>query len=158
MAAAESIALGVITNAVYDITKYVISVFVGDKYIKREDKIKYDISLNIKQNFPYECQTLKDSGTIELFLSSPQMFDIINSYLVYKIIGIQKEKTADIKKKLKKQKETLTINDLVVFLSNNLLNLYQEKDALIMPDKEVLNKFFEFIIECSEETIFIICI
>ena len=99
---------------------------------------------------------LQDSGVLEVFMASPQLFDIINSYLLYKIVGLNKDKVTEIErnKKSKKTDNLLTTNDLADMLSTKLLILYKKNETIFTPDKRMLNSFFSLIIECSEETIF----
>lgn len=156
MVVAKNIIIGMVANSVYDIVKYITNTLMGSGNIKKDDEIKKSIKLNIENNMPSECKHLQDSGCIELFMNSPQIFDIINSYLMYKIIGIQKAKITEIKenKKVKNQIGTLKLDDIVNILSTSVLKLYEKNDTLTIPEKRILNKFFLFIIECSEETIF----
>lgn len=153
MSVTENIICGLVVNAIYDIVKYVINVF--NHSIKPSEKIKINISNSINMKLSNEWEILQNSATLEIFINSSQFFDIINSYLIYKILGISQDKIKDIKKsKKKKSNNILTIDDLSESLTTKILAIYLENKTLVKPDKIILNKFFRVIIECAEETIF----
>ena len=152
MSATENIVCGLIVNAVYDIIKYVTSIFKHNS--KTKEEIKPYILKNINNKLSDEWEILQNSGTLEIFIKSPQFFDIINSYLIYTVLGITREEIKEIKKTRKKSNTILTIDDLTKVLTTKISEIYVENETLVKPDNHILNKFFKVIIECAEENIF----
>ncbi|MBO5211829.1 MAG: NACHT domain-containing protein [Clostridia bacterium] len=145
-----NIIYGILTNAIYDITKYVSNLI-----FKRNsnNKLKKQVDEYVKNNIPQEFLNIQDSGIFQTFISSPQLLDTLNSYVLYKTIGIQYEKVIDIKKS-KNSNKILSLDDVLNYLTNQLLEIYKRENTLKIPEKRIILNFLKFIIEGSEKILF----
>ena len=141
----KSILCSIVSNAIYDIIKYI-------KGSNDDKNIEDLIFLDVQKEFANEYSLTMDIGIIKKCISSPQYEDIINAYFKYKTIGIYSEKLSYITGNNGTVK--IDIDDILKYLTTNLFETYNNNDSVVKHDKKLIMKVFKYIFECSEKYIY----
>lgn len=144
----SNIAIGFLTNTIYDIVKFAGSKFFGRLRFK-EKGLRELVEARIFEGFPDDLATLFESSTFVSYFNSPQFLDIINAYLEHKIICTHSKENATIQKYIKKS-GIISTNDVINYISEKIYFIYERYGALSIPSKASIQQGVGFIISVAE--------
>ena len=144
-----NIGLGLLTNVIYDIIKYVRNRFYGNVKIKDQDLHKL-VEKRLSEKAPEEIKPILESSVFVGYFSSAQFLDVINAYIEHKIICDNANKNAKIKQYLKKT-GTISIQDVIEYVGSNIHKLYEEKKAISIPKPTDIKKAVIYIVALTEK-------
>lgn len=148
---AGNIGLGVLTNVIYDIIKYVGNRFYNNIKIKDRDLHEL-VEKKLSENAPEEIKPILESSVFVGYFSSAQFLDVINAYLEHKIICDHANKNTKIKQYLKKA-GIISNQDVIEYVGNNIYRLYVEQEVINIPHLTDIKKAVIYIVALSEKIV-----
>lgn len=146
-----NVAIGLLTNAIYDITKY-----VGGKFYNRargkERELRLLIENKISETFPEELTYLFESSTFVSYFNSPQFLDVINAYMEHKVICNYTSENARVRKYVEKS-GIISAEDVINYISAKICYLYEIKKVISVPAKASIKCGVAFILSVTESVI-----
>ena len=133
----------VVSNIIYDIGKCVVGKF----QYRKEQFDKQDIEKYVGEKLNNKYEHLCESGLLVEYLNLPLVKDTINNYIIYKITGHLGSNLANVQKK--KNKMYLIEEDVVVFLTTELMKRYENNKTITIPNKSDVFRLFMDIFEMS---------
>lgn len=141
--------IGILTNLVYDIVKYSGAKFSNNR--KSKDKeLRNLVESYISKNVPEDIRLVLESSTFITYFNSPQFIDVINAYIEQKILCQYSNKNTKIEQYINKA-GTVSIQDIVDYISLNILDRYGADMVAYVPDFSCLKKAVLYIMTVSEE-------
>jgi len=132
----ENIICNIVSSIIFDISKVIFGRIESKKMNFEKDYIKKYVT-NILDN---KYDSLCDSGVLNEFFNNPLIIDTIDNYIIYIING--KIENSVLEKIIKKNRQTLEENDIIIFLVNRLIEVYKQNDVLHIPSVFLLQRFF----------------
>lgn len=148
---ATNVAIGLLTNTIYDIAKY-----AGSKFFNRsrgkERELRVLVENKILETFPEDLSCLFESSTFVSYFDSPQFLDITNAYIEHKIICNYTSENAKIQKHVKKS-GIISADDVINYISTKICSLYEINKAISVPSKATIRHGVAFILSVTESVI-----
>ena len=139
----SSIAINIASSFIYDSANSIFKYFF--KSTIDEYKLKKAIENYINENIVEDFIQLTTSDIIDTYLNSPQVYDIISSYILVKNVT---------KYCSKGKHSSVSLNKILEIFSDDIIALYESSNDLITPDKKLVIKYLEFIVACIETVVF----
>lgn len=144
---ASNLALGLLTNTIYDISKYGIHRFAGR--IKEKD-LRELVEQKVLESFPEELNLLFGSSTFVSYFNSPQFLDVVNAYVEHKIICDYTFENAYIQKYVKKS-GIICASDVIKYISNSISELYARHKVITVPSRSNIEQAVSYILGVTED-------
>lgn len=122
-------------------------IYLNYNTSKKSDYSKEIIDL-LDNRIDDSVSIVTDSGTFEKFMKLPQVSDLLQNYITYKITGELSYRLKDIKSK-KKKLNILDENDIINYLVSRLMLQYEKE--LSIPTKSDLQKYFHILFSCATD-------
>lgn len=148
---ATNVAIGLLTNTIYDIAKYAGSKFLVRSKSK-ERELRVLVENKILETFPGDLSCLFESSTFVSYFGSPQFLDITNAYVEHKIICNYTCKNAKIQKHVKKS-GIISADDVINYISTKICSLYEISKVISAPSKATVRHGVAFILSVTESVI-----
>lgn len=139
-----SIAVNVASSFIYEAINSIFKFFSG--HTIESYKLKKEINEYINEHFPDDFVSLTTSDKIELYLNSPQVYDIIKDYYLARSIN----KCFSIGKE-----STISLGKILSGFTNDIIALYACDTDVVTPEYELVFSYLEFIIECIETVLYL---
>lgn len=148
---AENIGLGILTNVIYDIIKYIEDRFEINKKIKKNNLCEL-VKKRLYENTQEEINPILESSIFAEYFSSAQFLDVINAYIEHKIICDCTNKNTKIKRYIRKV-GIISKQDVVEYVGENIHRLYIEKKVLTVPNIDDIKEAVMYIISIAEKIV-----
>ncbi|MBQ7923518.1 MAG: hypothetical protein IJ325_13250, partial [Clostridia bacterium] len=144
---ASNLALGILTNTVYDVVKY-----TGEKFAnrKKDRELQEIVEQVISESIPEELSRLLESSTFVSYFDSPQFLDVLNTYIEQKIICEYSCQNANIPKPLKKG-GTISMTDVIEYISQNIHAAYMQDGVAVIPPLGDIRAGVKYVLHVTEE-------
>lgn len=146
---ASNLAIGLLTNTIYDLAKYAVHRFAGR--IKEKD-LRGLIEQKVLESFPEDLNLLFDSSTFVSYFNSPQFLDIVNAYVEHKIICDYTSENAYIQKHVRKS-GIICASDVIKYISDSISELYVRHKVITVPSRSNIEHAVAYILGVTEEVI-----
>lgn len=142
-----------VSSIIYDIFKCVVK---NPLLFSNEDKnIVAEIEEYVLSKMTDEYVSLSESSTFNKYLHMSLPIDVISNFIMYKVTGMYNNDILKIRTSKKiSTNETLTEQNVLDYLVDNLLLLYKNDNALVIPDKTLLTRFFRMMLIAANEFIY----
>ncbi|HEX2945665.1 MAG TPA: hypothetical protein VHT96_06895, partial [Clostridia bacterium] len=137
----------IIASIIYDISKWGIGKLTNKKSEINIPNIEKYVIERIDAKFMILC----DSSIFQKFIKSPIILDTINNFILYKITGKYEQMMVKVKEL---KKSSISEEDIINYLTANLLIRYSRENTITMPNKQLINEFFTELFKISSEFIF----
>ncbi len=145
---ATNVAIGSLSNAIYDIVKY-----AGSKFFNRsrgkERELRVLVENKIRETFPEDLSCLFESSTFVSYFDSPQFLDVTNAYVEHKIICNYTSENAKIQKRIKKS-GIISADDVINYISTKIYSLYEINKVISIPPEATVRHGVAFILSVAE--------
>ena len=148
---AANIGLGILTNVIYDIIKYIGNRFDNSKKMK-DNALRELVEKRLSENAPEEIKPLLETSTFVEYFSSAQFLDVINAYIEHKIICDYTNKNAKIKQHIKKP-GVVSDQNVIEYIGDNIYRLYVEKKTVNIPNITDIKTAVKYIVTMSEKLV-----
>lgn len=148
---ANNVAIGLLTNTIYDIAKYAGSKFFNPSRGKARE-LRVLVENKIFETFPEDLSCLFESSTFVSYFDSPQFLDITNAYVEHKIICNYTSENTKIQKHVKKG-GIISADDVINYIGTKICGLYEINKAISVPSKATIIHGVAFILSVTESVI-----
>lgn len=146
---ASNLALGLLTNTIYDLAKYAGKQFA----VRTRDKdLRALVEQRISDSFPDDLVQLFESSTFVSYFNSPQFLDVVNAYIEHKIICDHTTENAKIQKYVQKG-GTITAADVLEYISTRIDILYKANNVISPPSMASIKHAVQYILVVTEDVL-----
>lgn len=145
----SNLAIGMLTNTIYDLAKFAINKFRSR--VKEKD-LRVLIEQKVLENIPEDLHFIFDSSTFVSYFSSPQFLDVVNAYIEHKIICDYTTENAYVQKYINKS-GIICASDVIKYVSDSISELYVRNKVITIPSHSTIEHAVTYILGVTEEVI-----
>lgn len=138
-------------SALYEIARHTVSRIKHSRTNISKTEVQEFIANKLKTDERYLI--LSESGICEEYINSPKFMDTIDNYVMYIVTGRTEKVLQDTKIKTRSH-YTINEEDLIVYLSDNLMEHYTRSKVLTKPPLGLVRDFFRSFIRISNDYVF----
>lgn len=144
-----NVAIGILTNTIYDCAKY-IAIKLGNR--PKEKELRALIENEIQSRYPEDLNQLFESSTFVSYFNTPQFLDVMNAYIEHKLVCDYTYENARVQKYVKKS-GTISPGDVVKYICDNIDSLYTSHEVLLPPSKGNIERAVKYILSVAEQVV-----